>query len=152
MTEEVLGCPLNIETIGKSVANIYGIYFKCRKGRGPYLSFGSSPRRDASLWNYVRFLTLRQIFLVNVHLQTIWSPWALFSCKYRQGSTHWRFLINFWNKYIGSAVTHIRPTSCYLPYILTFYSHLSCLDLDLNCRIWCGRPFWTLWCEENRSR
>lgn len=68
MTEEVLGCPLNIETITKSIANILGIYFKCRKGRGPYLSFGSSPRRDASLWNYVRFLTLRQIFLVDVRL------------------------------------------------------------------------------------
>ena len=68
MTEEVLGCPLNIELIPKSVANILGIYFKCRKGRGPYLSFWSSPRRKASLWNYVRFLTLGPIFPVIVRL------------------------------------------------------------------------------------
>lgn len=68
MTEEGLGCPLNIEMITKSVANILGIYFKCRKGRGPYLFFWSSPRRNASLWNYVRFLTLRQIFLLDIHL------------------------------------------------------------------------------------
>lgn len=34
MTEEVLGCPLNIEMVAKSVANILGIYFKCRKGEG----------------------------------------------------------------------------------------------------------------------
>lgn len=139
MTEEVLGCPLNIEMMTKSVANILGIYFKCRKGRGPYLFCCSSPRRSASLRIYVRFLTLCQIFLPIVHKQTISSLWALFSCKYCQGPTHWRFLINFWNKYIGSAVTHIRPASRYSPFILTFYSYLSCVDLDRNCRVWCGR-------------
>ncbi len=68
MTKEGFGCPLNIEMITKSVANILGIYFKCRKGRGPYLCFWSSPRRNASLWNYVRFLTLGPIFPVNIHL------------------------------------------------------------------------------------
>lgn len=66
MTEEGLGCPLNIELTVKDVANLLDIYFKCRKGRGPYLSLQSSPRRNASLWNYVRFLTLGQIFLVNI--------------------------------------------------------------------------------------
>lgn len=152
MTEEGLSRPQNIERMIKNVANILGIYFKCRKGRGPYLSFWSSPRRYASLWNYVRFLTLCPIFLINIYLETILNLLALFSCKYCQGLTHWRFLINFWNKYIGSAVTHTRPTSCDLPFILTFYSYLPWMDLDMNCRVWCGKPPWTLWCEKNRSR
>lgn len=64
MTEEVLVCPLNVEMITKSVANSLGICLKCRKGRGPYLSFRSSLRRNASLWNYVPLLTFNQIFLV----------------------------------------------------------------------------------------
>lgn len=68
MTEEGLLCPLNIVRMSKSVANILCIYFKCRKGRGPYLSFWSSPRRYASLWNYVRFMALGSIFLVITHL------------------------------------------------------------------------------------
>lgn len=144
MTEEVLVCPLNVEMITKSVANSLGIYLKCRKGRGPYLSFRCSPRRNASLWNYVRFLTLGQIFVANVHWKTILSFRALFSCKYLQGWSHWIFLINFWNEYIGSAVTYIRPTSRYSPFILTFYSCLSRVDSDRNCRVWCGRPPWTL--------
>ena len=45
LTEEVVLCPPNIGMVSKSVANILGIYFKCRKGRGPYLSSRSSPRR-----------------------------------------------------------------------------------------------------------
>lgn len=43
MTEEGLGCPLNIEMITKSVANILGIYFKCRKGEGLICRFGLPP-------------------------------------------------------------------------------------------------------------
>ncbi len=49
-------------------------------------------------------------------------------------------------------MTHVGPTSCYSSFILTFYSHLSCMDLDMNLQVWCRRPQWTLWCEENRSR
>lgn len=40
--------------------------FEITEGRGPYLSFRSSPRHDASFWIYVRFLTDSQIFLVNI--------------------------------------------------------------------------------------
>lgn len=68
MTDEALGCPCNTENVTKSAAVFRCICFKCRKGRGPYLSLRSSPRRIASLWNYVGFLSLSQTFLVNMYL------------------------------------------------------------------------------------
>lgn len=43
MTEEVLGCQMNVEMSIKSVANTYGIYLKCRKGEGLICPFVLPP-------------------------------------------------------------------------------------------------------------
>lgn len=55
-------CPSNVATITKSVADTFDICSKRRKGRGPYLLSPSFSDRDASRWNYVRFLTLFENF------------------------------------------------------------------------------------------
>lgn len=65
MAEEVLGSPPDVAVFTKNVLNSLGIYLKCRKGRGPYLSSQSFPRRIALLWNYVRYLTLGRVFRTN---------------------------------------------------------------------------------------
>lgn len=117
-------------------------------GRGEGLIWAPTP--DSGI--YVPYLTLCQTFLISIHLGRIPTLWALFSYIYCRVRSHWIFLINFWNRHIVSAVTHTGPTSCYSPRILTFYSYLSSVDLDSNCRVWCGRPGWTLWCHKNRSR
>lgn len=55
-------CPSNIVMSTKSIADTFDICSKCRKGRGPYLFSQSSSDRDASRWNYVRFLTFFKNF------------------------------------------------------------------------------------------
>lgn len=138
LTEEGLVRPTTVHMMRKKIANILCICLKCPKGRGPW-SFCSSSRRCATQWNYVQFLAPHGVFVVNMCLQTNLNLLALFSCKYHQNPTRWRFLINFWNYYISSAVAQLRATTLDLLPILAFYSYLSFVDLDQNWRNWCGR-------------
>lgn len=43
MTEELLGCPQNIEMMWERAASVSGICFKCRKGEGLICAAAAQP-------------------------------------------------------------------------------------------------------------